>query len=388
MPSAVTYAVVPYAPGAGPSAWPEELRRIARPEVLERWGAVDRAPHAPRLVAVPGDGGWAAAALVTGRPGTAYAKIVDAVGDVPAAARAVVAHAEEQGLVQVVWEGWTVSGEDAAAAGFAPLRPPLPGGTDEPAGPRTGYVRWTAGEGVAEPAYYRQSTHFSCGAVTALLAQVRAGVVRPESLDREAELTLWREATNFPACEPVGLGVAVRRRWPSSSVEVFLDTEEPVLLDHLDGDQREWRAVLQRASRAEADRLGVPVHGRRLSLAELREAVEGSGTAGAREAGAREAFAGREAAEAREAVAGLGRCRHVLLLVSLATMQGFDVPHWVLCHGAVPGAVVVEDPWFNTAAGETWVDAHLLPVADASLDAMSLLGGEVRVRGAVLIDAG
>ncbi|WP_306340896.1 peptidase C39 family protein [Streptomyces sp. AS13] len=371
VPSAVTYAVVPYAPGAGPSAWPEELRRIARPEVLERWGAVDRAPHAPRLVAVPGDGGWAAAALVTARPGTAYAKIVDAVGDVPAAARAVVAYAEEQGLVQVVWEGWTVSGEDAAAAGFAPLRPPLPGGTDEPAGPRTGYVRWTAGEGVAEPAYYRQSTHFSCGAVTALLAQVRAGVVRPESLDREAELTLWRDATNFPACEPVGLGVAVRRRWPSSSVEVFLDTEEPVLLDHLDGDEREWRAVLQRASRADADRLGVPVHGRRLSLAELREAVTGSGTA-----------------EAREAVAGPGRCRHVLLLVSLATMQGFDVPHWVLCHGAVPGAVVVEDPWFNTAAGETWVDAHLLPVADASLDAMSLLGGEVRVRGAVLIDAG
>ncbi|KOG80414.1 MULTISPECIES: peptidase C39 family protein [Streptomyces] len=404
MPHPVPYAVVPYAPGAGPSAWPDELRRIARPEVLERWGAVDRAPHAPRLVAVPGDGGWAAAALVTARPGTAYAKIVDAVGDVPAAARAVVAYAEEQGLVQVVWEGWTVSGEEAAAAGFAPLRPPLPGGTDEPAGPRTGYVRWTAGEGVAEPAYYRQSTHFSCGAVTALLAQVRAGVVRPESLDREAELTLWRDATNFPACEPVGLGVAVRRRWPSSSVEVFLDTEEPVLLDHLDGDEREWRAVLQRASRTDADRLGVPVHGRRLSLAELREAVTGSGTAGAREAGApeagareagaREAFAGREAAEARaavagrEAVAGPGRCRHVLLLVSLATMQGFDVPHWVLCHGAVPGAVVVEDPWFNTAAGETWVDAHLLPVADGSLDAMSLLGGEVRVRGAVLIDAG
>ncbi|WP_030335747.1 peptidase C39 family protein [Streptomyces sp. NRRL B-1381] len=400
VPYAVPYAVVPYAPGAGPSAWPDELRRIAGPEVLERWGAVDRAPHAPRLVAVPGDGGWAAAALVTARPGTAYAKIVDAVGDVPAAARAVVAYAEERGLVQVVWEGWTVSGEDAAAAGFAPLRPPLPGGTDEPAGPRTGYVRWTAGEGVAEPAYYRQSTHFSCGAVTALLAQVRAGVVRPESLDREAELTLWRDATNFPACEPVGLGVAVRRRWPSSSVEVFLDTEEPVLLDHLDGDEREWRAILQRASRADADRLGVPVHGRRLSLAELREAVTGSGTAEAREAfagreaaevretGARAVAKAREAAEAREAVAGPGRCRHVLLLVSLATMQGFDVPHWVLCHGAVPGAVVVEDPWFNTAAGETWVDAHLLPVADASLDAMSLLGGEVRVRGAVLIDGG
>ncbi|MEW2066278.1 peptidase C39 family protein [Streptomyces sp. NPDC007346] len=387
-PSHPHHAVIPYEPGA----WPEALRRIARPEVLERWGAADRSPHAPRLVAVPdgdGDGGWAAAALVTARPGTAYVKIVDAVGDVPKAAEAVVSYAYEQGLVQVKWEGWTASAEDADAAGFAPLRLPLarPHG---PGGPGSGYVRrlgradalaeeknvpaeadvlaeadglaeaadvlaeagTLAGEGLAEPPYYRQSTDFTCGAVTALVAQAQAGAESPESLDRPAELTLWRDATNFPACEPVGLGVAVRRRWPLSPVEVFLDTDEPVLLDHLSGSEREWRAVLQRASRADAGQSGVPIEARRLSLAGLRSAV--------------------------------GRREHVLLLVSLAVMQGFDVPHWVLCHGVVPGAVVVEDPWFNTAAGESWVDAHLLPVPDASLDAMSLVG-EGRVRGAVRI---
>ncbi|MFJ7086439.1 peptidase C39 family protein [Streptomyces griseus] len=353
-----TYAVLPY----DATAWPPALRRIARPEVLERWGAVDRSPHAPRLVTVAeGDSdGWSAAALVTARPGTAYVKIVDAVGDVPAAVDAVLSYADEQRLAQITWEGWTVSAEDAAAAGFAPLRLPLTHGreeaADEPAGPGSGYVRWTAGEGIAEPPpYYRQSTHFTCGAVTALLARAQAGAVPRHALDREAELTLWRDATNFPACEPVGLGVAVRRRWPAASVEVFLDTDEPVLLDHLSGSEREWRAVLQRASRSDARRSGVPVDGRRLSLTGLREAI--------------------------------GRRQRVLLLVSLATMQGFDVPHWVLCHGVVPGAVVVEDPWFNAAAGETWVDAHLLPVPDASLDAMSLLGEE-RVRGAVLIGPG
>ncbi|MFT9670233.1 peptidase C39 family protein [Streptomyces rhizosphaericola] len=354
-----TYAVFPYEP----ASWPDELRRIARPDVLERWGAVDRSPHAPRLVAVPGGGGsdghgdgWAAAALVTARPGTAYVKIVDAVGDVPAAAGAVVSYAGEQGLVQVAWEGWTVSAEDAAAAGFAPLRPPLTREGPGAGGPGAGYVRWLVAEDVAEPAYYRQSTDFTCAAVTALVARALAGAERWESLDRAAELTLWRDATNFPACEPVGLGVAVRRRWPTASVEVFLDTDEPVLLDHLSGSEREWRAVLQRASRADARRSGVPVGGRRVSLVELREAI-----------GRRE--------------------RQVLLLVSLTTMQGFDVPHWVLCHGVVPGAVVLEDPWCNAAAGESWVDAHLLPVPDASLDAMSLLG-EDRVRGAVLIGPG
>lgn len=340
-----TYTVIPYEPGA----WPKSLRRTARPEVLERWAAVDRSPHAPRLVVAPGGDG---AALVTARPGTAYVKIVDAVGDVPAAVGAVVSYAYEQGLAQVKWEGWTASAEDAAAAGFAPLRLPVTG----PSEPGAGYVRWLDGEGVADPPpYYRQSTGFTCGAVTALVAQAHAGVEAWESLDREAELTLWRDATNFAACEPVGLGVAVRRRWPSSPVEVLLDTDGPVLLDHLSGDEREWRAVLQRASRAEAGRLGVPVDARRLSVAGIREAV--------------------------------GRREHVLLLVSLATMQGFDVPHWVLCHGAVPGAVVVGDPWFNAAAGESWVDAFLLPVADQALDAMSVVGRErVRdFRGAVRI---
>ncbi|MYR98018.1 MULTISPECIES: peptidase C39 family protein [unclassified Streptomyces] len=343
-----TYTVLPYEPGA----WPDALRRTARPEVLERWGAVDRSPHAPRLVAAPDGGGTA---LVTARPGTAYVKIVDAVGDVPAAVGAVLSYAYEQGLAQVKWEGWTASAEDAAAAGFAPLRLPLTR-PDVPGGPGAGYVRWlVGGEAVAEPPYYRQSTHFTCGAVTALVAQAHTGVAGREPIGREAELTLWRAATNFPACEPVGLGVAVRRRWPSSDVEVLLDTDKPVLLDHLAGDEREWRAVLQRVSRTEAGRLGVPVDGRRLSLPELRDAV------------------------------GRGEC--VLLLVSLAVMQGFDVPHWVLCHGAVPGAVVVGDPWFNTAVGETWVDAHLLPVADGALDAMSPVGQD-RVRGAVRIGGG
>ncbi|MGV9388321.1 peptidase C39 family protein [Streptomyces olivaceus] len=337
-------AEVPYEP----ADWPAPLRRIAPADVLERWSAADRGRHAPRLVAVPDGDGWAAAALVTARPRTAYLKIVDVVGHVPTGVAAVVSYARERGLAQVTWEGWTVGAEAAAAAGFTALRPPPAPG----AGPEAAFVRWLDDVVVPEPPYYRQSTDFTCGAVTALVAQAQTGAEPHEPLDRPAELTLWRDATNFPACEPVGLGVAVRRRWPSSPVEVLLDTDRPVLLDHCSDGEREWRAVLQRASRTDAGRLGVPIRSRRLSLDGLRGAV--------------------------------GRGEHVLLLVSLAAMQGFDVPHWVLCHAVVPGAVVLEDPWFNTGAGDTWADAHLLPVADASLDAMSLLTDRP-FRGAVRI---
>ncbi|MGW0686198.1 peptidase C39 family protein [Streptomyces sp. NPDC002754] len=345
----VNSIVLPYEPDASPAL----LKRLGHHEVSERWSAVDRSTHAPHVVAVPGgDGGeWIAAALVTARPRTAYLKIVDAVGDVPAAVAAVVAHAREQGLAAVKWEGWTASRQDAAEAGFIPLRPPHTQAEDAN-GPATGYVRWLHDDAVSEPPYYGQTTHFTCGAVTALVAQAHAGTLACEALDREAELTLWRQATNFPSCEPVGLGVAVRQAWPSSPVTVHLDTDEPVLLDHLPAPEQEWRALLQRTSRTQATRTGVPVDPHHLSLPELRDTLD--------------------------------RREHVLLLLSLAAMQGFDVPHWVLCHGTVPGAVVIDDPWSNASTGDTWVDAHMLPVPDASLDTMSTLGPE-RTRGAVTI---
>ncbi|MEU6764996.1 peptidase C39 family protein [Streptomyces sp. NPDC046853] len=342
----VKFVVVPFEPATPPT-------RLAPDEVHKRWHAVDRSAHVPHIVAVTGEGGtdWTAAALVTARPHTAYLKIVDAVGDVPEAVRAVLAHARGQGLAQVKWEGWTASPEAAAAAGFTPLRPPLTP-AEHAEGPGTGYVRWLHEDTVSEPPYYGQTTHFTCGAVTALIAQTHAGVLAHQDLDRRAELALWRDATNFPACEPVRLGVAVRRAWPSSPVTIHLDTDRPVLLDHYPDGEQEWRALLQRTSRTDAGQLGVPIDPHRLSLSEIRGA--------------------------------LGRGNHVLLLLSLAGMQGFDVPHWVLCHGAVPGALVIDDPWANAATGDTWVDAHLLPVPDASLDTMSTLSDEP-FRGAVTI---
>ncbi|MFD4033015.1 peptidase C39 family protein [Streptomyces sp. NPDC058637] len=347
--SPVKYLVVPFETGTSPAP----LKRLGPHEVLERWHAVDRSAHGPHLVVVPDENGegWAAAALVTARPHTAYLKIVDAVGDVSTAVAAVVAHARGLELAQVKWEGWTATPEDVAAAGFTPLRPPL-AQAEEAAGPAAGHVRWLRGCAAAEPPYYGQTTHFTCGAVTALVAQAHAGTLPRDALDRRAELTLWRDATNFPACEPVGLGVAVHRAWPSSTVGIHLDTDRPVLLDHLPESEQEWRAHLQGMSRADAARAGVPIGTGRLSVTAIRNAI--------------------------------GRREQVLLLVSLAAMQGFDVPHWVLCHGTVPGAVVIEDPWAGAAVGDTWVDAHLLPVPDRSLDTMSAVSADP-FHGAVTI---
>ncbi|WP_238147992.1 peptidase C39 family protein [Rothia halotolerans] len=355
--------VLPLDPAEG------ELERLVPGEVLRRWREPDRSAHAPRVLAVADDAGrrWLGVALTSARPGTAYVKIVDAVGEVPAVVEAVVEDARRSGLVQVKWEGWTTDAAEAAALGFAALRAPAGAGAGpdrgaETAGPASGYVRWLVDADVEETRYHRQSTDFTCGAAAAMMACAQdeapafgdpgSSVPAPGVFSREAELRLWREATNFPACEPVGMGLAVRNAWPARRIGVHLDADGPVLLDHCSGDEREWRAVLQRVSRAEAERTGLPIDRSRLSTEEVREA--------------------------------LGRGERLLLLLSLSAMQGFDVPHWVLCHGAVPGALVVEDSWTRSAAGETWVDAHLLPIADASLDAMAGVE-QARVRGAVRV---
>ncbi|GAB3600128.1 peptidase C39 family protein [Microbacterium tumbae] len=327
---------------------PERAFGLFADETIQRWASAERSARSPEIVAVVDGDEWLCAALVSARTGSAYLKIVDAAGDRALLIVALIELAGSRGLVQVKWEGWTVDAVDAAALGFAALRPPLESaiGTDEP---ESGYVRWLVDAEVAEPPYYRQTESFTCGAVVSLMARTRTG---EETFDRAAELAFWRTANNFPACEPVGLGVAVRRRWPAARVRISLDAARPVMVGHLPEAEQEWRAVLQRSSRADAVALGLPIEERRMPISEIREAI----------------------AEGEQ----------VLLALSLERMQGFAVPHWVLCHAGVPGAILVEDPWASAATGDTWVDAHLLPIADASLDDMAALE-EDGYRGVVRI---
>ena len=321
---------------------PPDIADVVPGDVIDRWARIDRTSHAPELVTVVDENEeCSGVALISARRGGAYLKIVDATGDVPTVVNAVVAVAGERGLVQVKWEGWTVSAADAVASGFSPMTAPLESAVDA-AEPTSGYVRWLAGAEVTEPHYYRQTEDFTCGAVVTLMAQASAGIVATRAFTRSAELALWRNATNFPACEPVGFGVAVRRAWPESRVTIALDTDGPVMIDHLPEAEQGWRAVLQKTARTDAEDLGMPVDEHRMSIEEVRAAI----SAGER----------------------------VLVVLSLEIMQGFAVPHWVLCHGVIEGAIVIEDPWTSAKTGDTWVDAHLLPIPDAGLDAMASLG--------------
>ncbi|MGY5764724.1 peptidase C39 family protein [Brachybacterium sp. DNPG3] len=213
-----------------------------------------------------------------------------------------------------------------------------------------GAMHWLIpGPAAPAPPHRRQCAPFSCGAAAALMA-LADDEPADEEASRAAELRLWQQATNHPSIEPYGLAVALRRAHPQLPLEIRLDVERPVMLEHLAADEAAWRQLLQLAFREDARALGIPAPRERLTIAELREALETG--------------------------------RQVLLLISLQEWMGVEVPHWVLCREALDGVILVEDPWVDEGADPA--ASHLLPIADADLDVLASLHDD-GYRGAVIV---
>lgn len=327
---------------ASPADIADELETLElSPDRLSRWRLPRDAYRPAAWVARDSDGGVVAAVLTTGRPATAAAKIVDVWWrDERAAADlvdAVVERSRALGDVAVKWEvaaGAELPGFGAEHGFVAMRRPWAAVGTDAVGG----YVRWLAPAEHDEPGYYAQTTLFTCGAVAALIAAETspAGGFRGDEADRDVELGFWRRASNYPACEPIGLAVALHDHLVDAPVEVALDSDDPVLLEGFTGFDRSFRAELQADSLRQAGERGIPVRRDRVEVAEI----------------ARRVSAGERA----------------LLLIDEAPMHGETGPHWIVAHARVGDAVIVEDPWINVEAGETWVDTHEMPVLPGDLD--------------------
>ncbi|MCC2033954.1 peptidase C39 family protein [Microbacterium allomyrinae] len=320
----------------------DELEAFDLPgERLERWRLPRNGYRPTTWVARDADGIVAAAALTSGRPATAAVKIVDVWWRDRAAAvllvDAVVERSRSVGDVAVKWE--VPAGAElpafAAEQGFMQMRRPWAAVGTEAVG---GFVRWLAPAEHDEPGYYAQTTLFTCGAVAALIASEgsSAGGFSGGEADRDAEVGFWRRASNYPACEPVGLAVALHDHLVDATVEVALDIDGPALLEGLTGFDRSFRAELQDDSLRQAGERGMPVRRDRVAVSEIARRVD----------------AGEQA----------------LLLIDEAPMHGESGPHWIVAHARVGDAVIVEDPWISVEVGETWVDTHEMPVRPEDLD--------------------
>jgi hypothetical protein len=329
---------------------------------VDRWRA-DRVHYRPEVRIMVVADQVVAAVLTSARPATAATKIVDlwwADGDENAGALlldALIGETAARGEAALKWETPGASELPAFARerGFVALSAPFPSaaGTEGVGG----WVLWLRSIPHTEPGYYAQTTLFTCGSVAALLAIGAHGGAGFSGVDdRDLELAFWRQASNFPACEPVGLAVALQERLGGDGeVRVALDADGPLLLEGFQGFERSFRAELQEESRRRAAALGISIDADRIPIEAVRDRVAAGELA--------------------------------LLLIDEGPMHGETGPHWILAHAALGDTVIVEDPWITADEGETWVDTHELPVSLAALDRMVAWGPD-QARGVVFLQGG
>jgi Peptidase_C39 like family len=214
----------------------------------------------------------------------------------------------------------------------------------EPTG--RGYAQRWLGAGVdCDPQIgaFQQTTGFTCGPAALAMA------LQPE-VTRHDEIALWREATTViglagpGGCDPYGLALAAARR--AKTVMLYIDTEQPVLLDRADtAEKRALMRFVQGEFKAAAKQaLTVVPHA--LPVEEMQAAIAG---------GAR-----------------------VLLLVDQCHTHDHTAPHWLLAHavGSFSGGdlFLVNDPWCEAEDGEVAADCDCLPMRAATLQTMGSYG--------------
>lgn len=203
------------------------------------------------------------------------------------------------------------------------------------------FQRWLGPEIVSrhETGQYVQSTGFTCGPVSLAMAM-------GQDVTRSTEIAIWREATTMightgpGGCDPYGVALAARRR--GFEVELWFDSESPVLLDRANTEEKkDLMRFVQSEFRTEAEAI-LPIHRAALSADELTRVVRGGSM--------------------------------VILLIDQCHTHDHHAPHWVLVHAEQDGSFLVNDPWAEPEDGETVADVDCIPIACDTLMRMGSYG--------------
>lgn len=299
------------------------------------------------------EGNVTARLLASSRPGTLSRTVShvwgESAADVHRLMAAAVSGWDAAGFVSVKWEDDTAAhGETATRLGFTQLPSPAVSGPGTLA-PATAWVRYASPWEHDVAPYYRQTTDFSCGPVSLLMAQ--AHWQGAESMTRERERQIWRRATRFTGCGVRSLSLQVDRS--RFDVSVF-DTEylQPQVTPM---EPRDARAFANEEDNLLAASAGIAIAEREYSMSEVAAEVD--------------------------------RGSRVLVLIDELRFHGEPMPHWVVVHAHRDGVVLLNDPWVDATEGESWVSAVDVPVALAELDAMAWWG-EPRYRSVLVLRDG
>ncbi len=193
--------------------------------------------------------------------------------------------------------------------------------------------------------YYRQTLEFTCGPAALIMAMkaLDPGL----KVNRELEITLWRESTTvymtsgIGGCTPFGLALAAVHRGfraslhTSSGADFFQDSvRSPV--------KKEVIELVQKGFIRELKGHHVPISRKPVSLAMLQRRMADGAIP--------------------------------IVLISSYRIYGDKAPHWVVVTGYDDRFVRVHDPYVDSEAGETLVDSLNMPILHKEFSHMTRYG--------------
>lgn len=195
--------------------------------------------------------------------------------------------------------------------------------------------------------HYRQTTNFTCGPSSLLMAMNAQD--RRVKLARADELAIWREATTIfmgpkgrhGGCSALGLALAAQRRGFVAGVQCNHDG--PLLIERAKlPEYQEVMRVLHARDLADARARAIPIHIGEVSIDDL----------GAR---LRAGFV-------------------PIVLCSGRMVHDWSTPHWVVVSSVDAEAVTVNDPWVSLDRGQSARDMTGVRVPRARFARMTRYG--------------
>ncbi|MGO4123133.1 peptidase C39 family protein [Inquilinus sp. YAF38] len=203
--------------------------------------------------------------------------------------------------------------------------------------------------------YYAQTTNFTCGAATLLMA---LKALDPETeLSRARELRLWREATTIymtsghGGCDPYGMALAAHDR--GLRARIFVSDDSILFLDGVRSpDKKAVMTVVQEDFRMRCARRRIEVEHRALGLPEMCGLI--------------------------------GEGAIPIVLISLFRGYGEKNPHWVVANGFDERFIYVHDPWVAVTEMESASTKANLPIPRREFERMARYG-RTQLRAAVVL---
>ncbi|SFR41680.1 ribosomal-protein-alanine acetyltransferase [Marinobacter daqiaonensis] len=207
-----------------------------------------------------------------------------------------------------------------------------------------------------EVPYYPQTTEFTCGPASLLMAM--AAVNHGQPMTTLEELRIWREATTIfmlaghGGCGPHGLALAAWQR--GFNATVYISQEGPLFRETVRSeDKKRVLELVHEGFLHDIGQAGIELHHDPLTLAEIETALRHGSVP--------------------------------VILISMWQLHRSRVPHWVTVCAVDDQFVYLHDPEVDVKEGDTIADKQYLPVDRKVFDRMSRYGRNQPLQAAVIV---